>query len=70
MPDAPTLLAHHLEQLSQGAGITPEVIAERGYRSILPPDGYSELKPYGFTGGKPVFQASYFPSGPPMARTA
>jgi Domain of unknown function (DUF3854) len=49
MPDLSTLLPHHLEQLTQGSGIVPEVIAERRYRSIQLPGGYSELKPYGFT---------------------
>jgi hypothetical protein len=43
------LLPHHRDQLTKGSGIAQEVIAERGYRSILPPGGYSELKPYGFT---------------------
>jgi hypothetical protein len=49
MLEDPGLLPTHREQLTQGSGIAPEVIAERGYRSILPPGGYSELKPYGFT---------------------
>src|SRR5262244_860419 len=43
------LLSHHREQLIEGSGIATEVIQERGYRSILPPGGYSELKPYGFS---------------------
>jgi Domain of unknown function (DUF3854) len=43
------LVPQHLEQLTQGAGIAPEVIADRGYRSIVSPDGCSQLKPYHFT---------------------
>lgn len=39
MPDAPTLLPHHLEQLTQGSGIAAEVIRVRGYCSIVPPEG-------------------------------
>jgi hypothetical protein len=42
-----SLLPHHWQQLTEGSGIAPEVIAERGYRSIVPPKGYSE--PHGFT---------------------
>ena len=34
MGEGPALLPHHWEQLTQGSGIAPEVIAERGYRSI------------------------------------
>jgi hypothetical protein len=43
------LLPHHLEQLMQGSGIAPEVIAARGYRSIHGPEGYGELKRLGFS---------------------
>jgi hypothetical protein len=43
------LLPHHRQQLAEGSGIAPEVIIERGYRSIVPPEGYSALKPHGFT---------------------
>jgi Domain of unknown function (DUF3854) len=46
---SPHLLAHHLEQLTKGSGIAPEVIAARGYRSIHGPGSYSLLKPYGFS---------------------
>jgi Domain of unknown function (DUF3854) len=49
MAETPVLLPHHQQQLTQGSGIVSEVIAERGYRSILAPGGYSALKPYGFT---------------------
>jgi Domain of unknown function (DUF3854) len=49
MPEGSALLPHHWQQLTEGSGISPEVISERGYRSILSPDGYSELKPHGFT---------------------
>jgi len=48
MPDAPTLLPHHFEQLTQGSGIAPEVIRGRGYCSIVPPEGYTVLKQLGF----------------------
>jgi hypothetical protein len=48
MPDAQTLLRHHLEHLTQSSGIASEVIRERGYRSIVPPEGYSVLKQCGF----------------------
>ena len=37
MCEGPALLPHHWEQLTKGSGIAPEVIAERGYRSILSP---------------------------------
>jgi hypothetical protein len=43
------LLAHHCEQLTQGSGIALEVILARGYRSILPAEGYSDLKQLGFS---------------------
>jgi hypothetical protein len=49
MPSSQELLVHHLEQLAQGSGIAPEVIAERGYRSISGPEGYTELKRLGFS---------------------
>src|SRR6266850_1303505 len=49
MSECPELAPHHREQLTQGSGIAPEVIADRGYRSIRSPGGYSELKPHGFT---------------------
>jgi Domain of unknown function (DUF3854) len=35
--------------LTTGSGILPEVIDERGYRSVLPPEGYAILKPHKFT---------------------
>jgi hypothetical protein len=47
MPDAPTLLPHHFEQLTQGSGIAPEVIRGRGYCLIVPPEGYTVLKQLG-----------------------
>jgi hypothetical protein len=43
------LLPHHLAQLTEGSGITLDIIAARGYRSIHGPGSYSELKPLGFT---------------------
>ena len=46
---ASTLLPQHTKQLVDESGIAPEVITERGYRSIDAPGGYSELKPYHFT---------------------
>jgi hypothetical protein len=49
MPDGPNLLPHHLDQLTQGSGISPDVIQERGYRSIEPLDGFSVLKRHGFS---------------------
>ena len=42
----PELLTDHFRHLSEGSGISPEVIKERGYRSIL---GKSELDKFGFT---------------------
>ena len=42
----PGLLSDHYRHLSEGSGIAPEVIKERGYRSIL---GKSELEKLGFT---------------------
>jgi Domain of unknown function (DUF3854) len=47
--NAPPLLPHHLEHLTQGSGLAFEVIAERGYRSIHGPGSYSDLKPFGFS---------------------
>jgi Domain of unknown function (DUF3854) len=47
-PDRPLLIEEHLSQLMRGSGIHEDVIHERGYRSILPPGGYAELKPHGF----------------------
>src|SRR5262245_17591061 len=50
MSERPTqLLSHHWEQLTQGSGIAPEVIVERGYRSIAGPEDISILKQHGFT---------------------
>src|SRR6266545_85811 len=49
MPDEPGLLPHHIEQLTQGSGISLQVIMARGYRSIEAPDGYPELKRLGFS---------------------
>jgi len=42
----PELLTDHLRHLSEGSGISVEVIKERGYRSLL---GKSELEKLGFT---------------------
>jgi hypothetical protein len=42
----PTLLTDHFRHINEGSGISPEVIKERGYRSIL---GKSELEKIGFT---------------------
>jgi hypothetical protein len=42
------LLPHHLEQLTQGSGISLEIIQARGYRSIHGPGSYSELKAVNF----------------------
>ncbi|MFC2017166.1 DUF3854 domain-containing protein [Chloroflexota bacterium] len=42
----PELLQDHLLHLQEGSGITPEIIRERGYRSLL---GKSELEKIGFT---------------------
>ena len=43
------LLPHHLEQLTTGSGISPEIIQARGYRSIHGPGSYTELKALGFS---------------------
>jgi len=43
------LLPHHLTQLTEGSGISLDIIQARGYRSIHGPGCYSELKPFGFT---------------------
>jgi hypothetical protein len=45
---APDLAPHHYAMLTEGSGIAPEVIAERGYRSIDGVDGYTFLKQWGF----------------------
>jgi len=42
----PALLTDHFQHLSQGSGISPDVIKERGYRSLL---GKSELEKLGFS---------------------
>ena len=42
----PELLPDHLLHLHEGSGITPDVIRERGYRSLL---GKLELEKIGFT---------------------
>jgi len=44
-----SLLPAHLHQLSENSGIDPQVIQERGYRSIVPESGYSLLKQHGFS---------------------
>ena len=41
----PDLLTGHFVHLSEGSGITADVIKERGYRSLL---GKSELEQLGF----------------------
>jgi uncharacterized protein DUF3854 len=56
MGDKSHLLPNHAEQL-QASGIAPEVAAERGYRSILLPDGYSVLKGHRFS----ILQAKKVP---------
>jgi hypothetical protein len=38
------LLPYHLEQLTQGSGISLEIIRARGYRSIYEPGSYRELE--------------------------
>jgi Domain of unknown function (DUF3854) len=48
-PQAPGLSPHHYAMLTEGSGIAPEVIAERGYRSIDAAEGYPFLKRLGFT---------------------
>jgi len=40
------LLATHFQHLSEGSGISVDVIRERGYRSLL---GKSELEKLGFS---------------------
>jgi Domain of unknown function (DUF3854) len=49
MPEGPALLPQHWQQLIAGSGINPEVIAVRGYRSVVPPEGYTKLKRLGFS---------------------
>jgi hypothetical protein len=48
-PQGIGLLPHHWRQLSEGSGISPELIRARGYRSIFGPEGYAELKRLGFS---------------------
>jgi hypothetical protein len=43
-----SLLPHHLTQLVNGSGISPEIIQARGYRSVHGADSYSQLKAFGF----------------------
>ncbi len=43
-PQLPDLLAAHFQHLHEGSGIRPEVIRERGYRSIPP----GQAREYGF----------------------
>jgi hypothetical protein len=47
-PPENRLLPHHLEQLTQGSGIAPEIIEARSYRSIHGEGSYAELKALGF----------------------
>jgi hypothetical protein len=42
------LLPHHRTMLEQESGISPEMIRERGYRSIYGDDRYTQLKQLGF----------------------
>jgi hypothetical protein len=49
MPEGSTLLPHHWQQLTSGSGITPEVIAERGYGSIVGAEDIPILKKHGFS---------------------
>jgi hypothetical protein len=49
MPEGPALLPHHWQQLTEGSGISPEVITEHGYRSVAGPEDIPLLKQYGFT---------------------
>src|SRR5437870_2761923 len=49
MTTTSALAPHHLTMLIQESGITAEVIAERGYRSIDGASGYTELKALGFS---------------------
>ena len=49
MCEGPTVLPHHWEQLTHGSGIAPEVIVERGYRSIAGSEDISILKQHSFT---------------------
>ena len=41
----PELLTEHFRHLSEGSGISVDIISERGYRSLL---GKSELEKLGF----------------------
>jgi Domain of unknown function (DUF3854) len=43
------LLPHHWQQLTTGSGISPEVITERGYRSIVGPEDIPLLKQHRFS---------------------
>jgi Domain of unknown function (DUF3854) len=45
----PVLLPHHLEQLAKGSGLSDEVIAERGYRSMHGPEAPGQLRQWGFS---------------------
>jgi hypothetical protein len=51
------LTPEHYTMLAQDSGITDEVIAERGYRSIDGANGYAELKALGFSKAQ-AWQAS------------
>jgi hypothetical protein len=42
------LLPHHRTMLEEASGISPEIIRERGYRSIHGDDSYTQLKQLGF----------------------
>src|SRR2546425_6828388 len=49
-PTGEDLAPHHLAMLREGSGITPEVIAERGYRSITDDGtGYNLLLQHGYS---------------------
>jgi hypothetical protein len=49
MPEGQALLPYHWQQLTAGSGISPEVITERGYLSIVGPEDISILKKHRFS---------------------
>jgi hypothetical protein len=59
MAEMPLLLPHHLEQLTKGSGIAPEVIAERGYRSISGPGGTPSPRAWAFRASKRSRRRAY-----------
>ncbi len=63
----PDLLTTHYSHLTKSSSISPDVIKQRGYRSLL---GKSELVKLGFTPAQRHVPGYLFPYGESMAMTS